>query len=170
MRKDRKYRITLICKLWKYKSLPSTATWSEWCEENPTSSTNWFFNKSNPLSVKLWSKMISIQTLHFLFLSGFIYLISKFSTVFVAVVGPMRKDIPDLRTIAKEKIVSLRNSDWPISSVFSVIPALTFWKEYTGRFRRLPGLGHCCGRWGWHMSALCQLHLPQHGPIYETLA
>ena len=34
-------------------------------------------------------------------------------------------------------------------------------------------LGHCCGRWGWHMSALCQLHLPQPwpnlwntGPIY----
>ena len=34
-------------------------------------------------------------------------------------------------------------------------------------------LGHCCGRWGWHMSALCQLHLPHQwpnlrntGPIY----
>ena len=40
----------------------------------------------------------------------------------------------------------------------------------TGRFRRL---GHCCGRWGWHVSALGQLHLPQQwpnlwntGPIY----
>ena len=37
-------------------------------------------------------------------------------------------------------------------------------------------LDPCCGRWGWHMSALCQLHLPQHwsnlrliGPNYELL-
>ena len=22
-------------------------------------------------------------------------------------------------------------------------------------------LDHCCGRWSWHVSALCQLHLPQ---------
>ena len=25
-------------------------------------------------------------------------------------------------------------------------------------------LGHCSGRWGWHVSALCQLHLPQQWP------
>ena len=40
-------------------------------------------------------------------------------------------------------------------------------------FRRL---GHCRGRWRWHMSALCQLHPPQQwpnlrntGPIYGIL-
>ena len=37
-------------------------------------------------------------------------------------------------------------------------------------------LGHCCGRWRWPMSVLCQLHLPQQwpnlrntGPIYGIL-